>query len=476
MRRFIVLPLVLIVTFALIAPHRARAQIVQAQTVSACGAPNNSPVVPNSYPITQDPTGKLCTASSASIAGSTSNASDAVATSSNSLPAVSWIYGFNGTTWDRLRDDGSFNLKVNCAVGCSAGSFNNNADTVATSATNGQAAAWLYGFNGTTWDRIRDDANKFISANLGDVAGVTVVTSAAGVQEVGIVGATGATLDATLAAGTAPTRGIATLGQFNSVAPTLTTGQTASLQEDSSGNLKVNVAAGSAANACASATGSAVPASGCLMAGGAAAGAGNLTGATVKAGSTTPATTDTSLVTSIYDGGSVTLGSKADTATCATSNTAMACFRQLHTDVTSPIPAGTNSIGNVGIEGVQAGVVTPMVSCGSHVFKHITTATDTLAVQGVGGQTIKICGAQNHYSGSAAQSVFLENTASVNANCSSANTQIAGLSTGNASAPSSDGFYNSLWGGLANTSGNGLCINSSGTGGVDVDIWYTQGS
>jgi hypothetical protein len=33
-----------------------------------------------------------------------------------------------------------------------------------------------------------------------------------------------------------------------------------------------------------------------------------------------------------------------------------------------------------------------------------------------------------------------------------------------------------LWGGLANTSANGVCANTSGTGGVDVDIWYTQGS
>ena len=38
--------------------------------------------------------------------------------------------------------DASNNLNVNCAVGCAGGSFNNNADAVATSATNGQAAAW----------------------------------------------------------------------------------------------------------------------------------------------------------------------------------------------------------------------------------------------------------------------------------------------------------------------------------------------
>lgn len=47
-----------------------------------------------------------------SIAGTTSNASSAVATSSTNLPTVSYNYGFNGTTWDQLQVDGSKNLKV----------------------------------------------------------------------------------------------------------------------------------------------------------------------------------------------------------------------------------------------------------------------------------------------------------------------------------------------------------------------------
>jgi hypothetical protein len=47
----------------------------------------------------------------------------------------------------------------------------------------------------------------------------------------------------------------------------------------------------------------------------------------------------------IADGADVTLGAKADAATCATTNTAMACFRQLHADAIASIPAGTNTIG-----------------------------------------------------------------------------------------------------------------------------------
>ena len=85
-----------------------------AQTVSACGTPNNTPVVGNPYPITMDTTGKLCFGgtTTATIAGTTSNATSGVATSSTNLPTVSYNYGFNGTTWDQLQVDGSKNLKV----------------------------------------------------------------------------------------------------------------------------------------------------------------------------------------------------------------------------------------------------------------------------------------------------------------------------------------------------------------------------
>lgn len=119
---------------------------------------------------------------------------------------------------------------------------------------------------------------------------------------------------------------------------------------------------------------------------------------------------------------------------------------------------------------VQSGVATNLISCDSHVFKHITSATDTLAVQGVTAKTIYVCGALGQAAGTATW--FLENTASVNANCSSSNTQIMGVGT--MAANGSTGFYGASWGGLKNTAGNGLCINSTGTGGVDVDIWYTQ--
>jgi hypothetical protein len=60
---------------------------------------------------------------------------------------------------------------------------------------------------------------------------------------------------------TAPSKTLVTGGIYNSSAPTPTTGQTLPFQLDSSGNLQVDVKAGSAGNAAASATGSAVPGS-----------------------------------------------------------------------------------------------------------------------------------------------------------------------------------------------------------------------
>jgi hypothetical protein len=71
--------------------------------------------------------------------------------------------------------------------------------------------------------------------------GTTVATAAAaGVQLVGISGATGATLDAAITAGTAPTNAIATLVQTLVTAPTLTNAQTIITQADVTGSTFVN--------------------------------------------------------------------------------------------------------------------------------------------------------------------------------------------------------------------------------------------
>jgi hypothetical protein len=158
-----------------------------------------------------------------------------------------------------------------------------------------------------------------------------------------------------------------------------------------------------------------------------------------------------------------------DTATIAGSSptTALAAVGAVATAAAPPANAvylGANASGATG------GHIAGLISCDSHVFKHITTATDTLAVQGVASQTIYVCSWRSRAAGVATW--FLENTASTNANCSSANTQITGVAT--EAANTGETWGGNFWSGLKNTSANGLCINSTGTGGVDIDIWYAQ--
>jgi hypothetical protein len=133
----------------------------------------------------------------------------------------------------------------------------------------------------------------------------------------------------------------------------------------------------------------------------------------------------------------------------------------------SAVPS-TASYTGVSSSGVQKGVV----GCDSHKFLHITTATDTVVVQGVTSKIVKVCGALAWFNGT--NQVFLENTASTNNNCSSTLTQISGQWSG--LSQSVGGFLGAFWTGFANTSGNGLCVNSTGTGAVDLDVFYTQGS
>lgn len=70
-------------------------------------------------------------------------------------------------------------LDVNCTVGCAGGSFNNNADNVATSASNGQAAAWAYVWDGSAWDRLYGDSTNgaFVNVKTGTLTAVTTITN-----------------------------------------------------------------------------------------------------------------------------------------------------------------------------------------------------------------------------------------------------------------------------------------------------------
>lgn len=153
---------------------------VGAQTVSACGTPNNTPVVGNPYALTMDTAGKLCVnaAVTASVVGTTSNASSGVATSSTNLATVAYNYGFNGTTWDQLQVDGSKNLKIDINAGSiantsfgatQAAAANLNATVVGTgtfvvqdsptaTATGGATAASIVSANSTNATVVKNGA------------------------------------------------------------------------------------------------------------------------------------------------------------------------------------------------------------------------------------------------------------------------------------------------------------------------------
>jgi hypothetical protein len=76
---------------------------------------------------------------------------------------------------------------------------------VATSSTNSPGLAFNFGFNGTTWDRLRDDANKYLYVDIGatpagglqvnlapSAARVRGQASATGISATSIIAAQGA--------------------------------------------------------------------------------------------------------------------------------------------------------------------------------------------------------------------------------------------------------------------------------------------
>ena len=127
------------------------------QVVASCGAAS---LTANQLAVgVMDVSGKFCV-------NATVSATITFPTFGAAFPATGIAFGFlqGGNLVAATGTLG--NLNVNCQVGCSGGSFNNNAEGVATSATNGQAAAWGYFFNGTTWDRARGDTTNGIWANI----------------------------------------------------------------------------------------------------------------------------------------------------------------------------------------------------------------------------------------------------------------------------------------------------------------------
>lgn len=124
------------------------------------------------------------------ITGTISATNPSVSATAAAVPgSATYIGGNQSGNLVGVNVDGSNNLDVNCAAGCAGGTFNNNADGVATSATNGQSATWLYGFNGTTFDRLRVDGSKNLDVNINAAtASVTAAQATAANLNATVVG------------------------------------------------------------------------------------------------------------------------------------------------------------------------------------------------------------------------------------------------------------------------------------------------
>lgn len=145
-------------SFALVQHYASpvRAQVFVAPACNAMSYP-----VGSTRPPTQNPAGAGC------ISGSITASSPSTAPTAAAVPAqATYVGGNKSGNLTGLLLDGSSNLDVNCVVGCAGGSFNNNADAIATSATNGQTAAWLYGWNGASFDRLQVDGSKFLKTAI----------------------------------------------------------------------------------------------------------------------------------------------------------------------------------------------------------------------------------------------------------------------------------------------------------------------
>jgi hypothetical protein len=75
-----------------------------------------------------------------------------------------------------------------------------------------------------------------VTADVELIGGKAVTLAAAGIQKVGVSGGGGASIDATVAAGAAPTNALATLSQYNTTMPAPTAAQTVAIQADQAGN------------------------------------------------------------------------------------------------------------------------------------------------------------------------------------------------------------------------------------------------
>lgn len=183
------------------------------------------------------PAGAATAANQTSVTGSVGGAISAA----NSL-LVGGVYNSSPLTLTNgfqasLQFDVNGYLKTNCTVGCSGGSTSNASDAVATSSTNGSTVSYNYGFNGTTWDRLQVDGSK----NLKVVINGAITGGTNTIGKVQLLGNSGAALDAAGQNVASPANELLTGCQFNTSPATITNTNMSPMQCDNAGNHLVNL-------------------------------------------------------------------------------------------------------------------------------------------------------------------------------------------------------------------------------------------
>ena len=113
----------------------AAAQANQAQTVSACGTPNNTPVVGSTYPMTQDTNAKLCT--SAVLSGNVTASNPSVGATGSSVPGNATAVGFSNSGGNLTIPSSTNPLPVTTIAGSFANStLQTQTDTVMVGSVN----------------------------------------------------------------------------------------------------------------------------------------------------------------------------------------------------------------------------------------------------------------------------------------------------------------------------------------------------
>lgn len=150
-------------------------------------------------------------------------------------------------------------------------------------------------------------------------------------------------------------------------------------------------------------------------------------------------------------------GTTADTAYAGSgAATIVAALKGIYNVATSPLPLNVNN------------VTTAAEMCGNHIFKHITTATDTQIVAPSGSTTVRVCDIGFSFGGTG--NAYLESATS--SSCGGTLTQIdmAWYGVANLSKTDAEPWYRGLNAG----SSNGLCVHTTGAVSFDISVYYDQ--